>query len=136
MYHPYNPAQVQALLDLLRFERNWCKPGADGQTPAMRAGAAARPLDLAAVLEGGGEDLRLVHEAEALLAAQRGRRGALRRDAPVAPEDPAPAEPSEPLPAPAPGIVNLMFTQIYRSRPVAPAGHGILAEPYGQAGLC
>ena len=71
VYHPYNPAHVQMLLDLLRFDRNWCAPGQDGKTPAMRLGIADRPLELAEALEAAGEDLSLAREARELLEAQR-----------------------------------------------------------------
>ena len=76
VYHPYNPAHVQELLDLLRLDHNWCAPGEDGRTPAMRLGVAERPLELGQVLEAGGEDLREVREIAARLASGRQARRA------------------------------------------------------------
>ena len=39
-YSPYNPKQVQKLLDIYRVYYNYVKKGEDGRTPAMRIGAA------------------------------------------------------------------------------------------------
>jgi len=90
VYHPYNPARVQTLLDLLRLRRNWCAPGEDGRPPAMRVGVADRPLELAEVLEAAGEDLREARAAESML---RERREARKERRPAA----ARAEPSPSL---------------------------------------
>lgn len=76
VYHPYNPAHVQVLLDLQRLWWNWCMPDTkDGYTPAMRLGLAKAPLTLAQVLEAVGEDLGPVHEVQALQARHRQQRG-------------------------------------------------------------
>ena len=79
VYHPYNPAHVQALLDLQRLWWNWCAPGEDGRTPAMRLGLAARPIALADALESAGEDMSAVRRQAAALEAERQARRMRRR---------------------------------------------------------
>ncbi len=49
-YAPYNPDMVRIYLDIFRVVNNFMHTGADGCTPAMRLGFAARPLDYADVL--------------------------------------------------------------------------------------
>ena len=49
-YAPYNPAMLQQYLDLFRTAHNFCHPGRDGQTPAMRLGLAEQPLSYDDVL--------------------------------------------------------------------------------------
>ena len=49
-YAPYNPAMLQQYLDLFRTAHNFCHPGNDGQTPAMRLGLAEKPLNYDDVL--------------------------------------------------------------------------------------
>ena len=49
-YAPYNPAMLQQYLDLFRTAHNFCHPGRDGQTPAMRLGLAEKPLSYDDVL--------------------------------------------------------------------------------------
>lgn len=62
-------------LFLLRLHMNWCKPGNEGHTSAMRLGLAERPLELTEVLETAGEDMSIVREAQAILDKQRVVRG-------------------------------------------------------------
>lgn len=38
--HLYKPAMMAKLVEIYRFHHNWCEPGADKQTPAMRLGLA------------------------------------------------------------------------------------------------
>ena len=38
VYHLYNPAHVQELLDLQRVCHSWGQPGRNGMTPAIRLG--------------------------------------------------------------------------------------------------
>ena len=49
-YAPYNPAMLQQYLDLFRTAHNFCHPGRDGRTPAMRLGLAEKPLSYDDVL--------------------------------------------------------------------------------------
>lgn len=49
-YAPYNPAMLQQYLDLFRTAHNFCHPGRDGKTPAMRLGLAEKPLSYDDVL--------------------------------------------------------------------------------------
>ncbi len=49
-YAPYNPAVAQQALDLFRGYYNYCKPGEDGVTPAMRLGLADRIYSIAEVI--------------------------------------------------------------------------------------
>ena len=49
-YAPYNPAMLQQYLDLFRTAHNFCHPGRDGQTPAIRLGLAEHPLSYDDVL--------------------------------------------------------------------------------------
>ena len=49
-YAPYNPAMLQQYLDLFRTAHNFCHPGGDGRTPAMRLGLAEQPLSYDDVL--------------------------------------------------------------------------------------
>ena len=49
-YAPYNPAMLQQYLDLFRTAHNFCHPGRDGKTPAMRLGLADKPLSYDDVL--------------------------------------------------------------------------------------
>jgi len=83
VYHLYNPAYAQALLDLQRWQWNWARSDThDGQTPAMRLGLVDRPVDLTEMLEAAGEDLSALRQVEDLLEAQReavqARRGSSR----------------------------------------------------------
>lgn len=43
-YQPYNPAMIQKMIDIFRVYYNYCLPGADGKTPAMRLGLARGPI--------------------------------------------------------------------------------------------
>ncbi len=52
VYHLYNPAHVQELLDLQRVWHNWGQPGKDGMTPAMRLGVSKRPMALTELARG------------------------------------------------------------------------------------
>jgi len=63
-YAPYNPAMLQRYLDLFRCVHNFCNPGQDGATPAMRLGWADRPLDYDDVLWPGEEPPRPPVEAK------------------------------------------------------------------------
>lgn len=65
-YAPYNPAMLQTYLDLFRCARNYCNPGPDGATPAMRLGLADRALDYDDVLWPGLEPPRPPVEASAV----------------------------------------------------------------------
>jgi len=93
VYHPYNPAMVQRQLDLFRFHENWCKPGKDGNTPAMRLGLVGQPCTLLAALDACGEDMqevRTIEEAKARQETQRRQRHQ-RRAPPQHQADPAPS---------------------------------------------
>lgn len=49
-YAPYNPKVATQVLEVFRGYYNYCKPGADGLTPAMRLGLAERVYSLEEVL--------------------------------------------------------------------------------------
>lgn len=49
-YAPYNPRVAQQVLNVFCGYYNYCKPGADGKTPAMRLGLADRCYSVAEVL--------------------------------------------------------------------------------------
>lgn len=49
-YSPYNPAVVQKMLDIFRVYYNYCKPGKDKQTPAMRLGLTNAKTNLGEIV--------------------------------------------------------------------------------------
>jgi len=74
----------------VRFERNWCAPGANGQTqPCGSASPSARTLGDA--LEAAGENLAQVRAAQDLLETQRRERKERRRPTAAAPSPPRPS---------------------------------------------
>lgn len=49
-YSAYQPANIEKLLTVFRAYYNYCLPGADGNTPAMRLGLMSRPVEPAELL--------------------------------------------------------------------------------------
>ncbi len=49
-YSPYDPARMQQVLDIYRCYYNFCKPGRDKLTPAMRLGLAKGPIRIEDIL--------------------------------------------------------------------------------------
>lgn len=49
-YSPYDPARMQQVLDIYRCYYNFCKPGRDKRTPAMRLGLAKGPIRIEDIL--------------------------------------------------------------------------------------
>ena len=45
-YSAYSPLVVQQLLNIFRAYYNYCLPGQDGKTPAMRLGLTGQPVSL------------------------------------------------------------------------------------------
>ena len=49
-YAPYNPAMLIQYLNIFRTTHNYCNPGQDGATPAMKLGITDRPMTYDGVL--------------------------------------------------------------------------------------
>jgi transposase-like protein len=49
-YSAYNPENLAKVLEVFRVFYNYCKPGDDKKTPAMRLGLARAPIDLEGIL--------------------------------------------------------------------------------------